>query len=407
MQTTTTRIGLQAPENTPLILCSAEEPLNSMSLETPLTKRENSMPCSHSGSGYNNRNVGSMSPKHDVFVLSYTGKPLTPTTSSKARKLMKGKQAKPIWNKFGQFGIQMLVEVGKGHPKTVLGVDFGTKFEGYAVVVGKENNLSIMWKLPDKKKIVAKLEERKILRRARRWRNCRRRECRSDNRSKNGFIAPSQLVIIQSRIKSIAEFFRCYPIDTVALEDVCFNHRDNRWGKNFSTIEIGKSMINRWIRQRTTLEMFTGYDTEACRNLYNYKKSSDKGAEVFNSHCSDALAIATDLYAQEHINQGKFIVVDDTYRSVRRRLHDTQPAKGSIREKYSSGNFKSIKKGTICNYGQICGGIKDKIIRTYDWDNKRLSKNLKKVSWLSHHFKTNEVKVAIPLHNKLCSSLAN
>jgi hypothetical protein len=387
----TTRIGLQALENAPLILCSAEEPLNSMSLETPLTKRENSMPCSHSGSGYNNRNVGSMSPKHDVFVLSYTGKPLTPITPSKARKMLEGGVAEPIWNKFSQFGIRMLVETRRETPKTVLGCDFGTKFEGYILVTGKENNLAVMWKLPDKKKIVNKLKERKYLRRARRWRTCRRRECRSNNRSKKGFIAPSQKMIVQSRIKAITEFFRCYPIDAIALEDVKFNHRDNRWGKNFSTIEIGKTMINRWIRWRASLEMFTGYDTEACRNLYDYKKSSDKGAEVFNSHCSDALAIATDLYAQEHINQGKFIVVDDTYIPVRRRLHDTQPSKGGIREKYSSGNFKSIRKGAMCNFGQICGGIKDKIIRTYDWDNKRLSKNPKRVSWLSHHFKTNEV----------------
>jgi hypothetical protein len=307
----TTRIGLQAPENASLILCSAGELFNPTSLETPLNKRENSMPCSHSGSGYNGRNVGSISPKHDVFVLSYEGKPLTPTTNSKARKLMKGKQAKPIWNKFSQFGIQMLVEVGKEHPKTVLGVDFGTKFEGYAIVTGKENNLAVMWKLPDKKKIVKKLEERRQLRRARRWRTCRRRECKFDNRSRKDFLAPSQRVMVQSRMKAIIEFFRCYPIDVVALEDVKFNHRDKRWGKNFSTIEIGKTQINRWIRRRAGLEMFTGYDTETCRNLYNYKKSSDKSAEVFNTHCSDALAIATDLYAQEHISQGKFIIADD------------------------------------------------------------------------------------------------
>jgi hypothetical protein len=384
----TTRIGLQAPENTPLILCSAEELLNSMSLETPLNKRENSMPCSHSGSGYNNRNVGSMSPKHSVFVLDKQGKPLTPTKPSKARKMLEGGVAEPIWNKFSQMGIKMLVDTRKETPKTALGIDFGTKFEGYAVVVGKENNLAVMWKLPDKKKIVKKLEERKILRRARRWRNCRRRECKFDNRARKDFIAPSQRVMVRSRMKVITEFFRCYPIDAVALEDVKFNHRDNKWGKNFSTIEIGKSQINRWIRQRAGLEMFTGYDTEACRNLYNYKKSSDKSAEVFNSHCSDALAIATELYAQQHIEQGKFIIADDTYRPVRRRLHDTQPVKNGIREKYSNGNFKSIRKGTICNYGQICGGTGNNyFIRNQN--NKRIGRM--NISWLSHKFKTYEV----------------
>lgn len=285
----------------------------------------------------------------------------------------------------------MLVQTRREKPKTALGVDFGTKFEGYAVVVGEENNLAVMWKLPDKKKIVAKLEERRILRRAKRQRNCRRRECRFDNREKRDWLAPSQRVMVQSRLKAIAEFFRCYPIDAVAMEDVRFNHRDKRWGKNFSTIEIGKKMINQWIRQRSGLEMFSGNDTGDCRARYGYKKSSDKSAEKFTAHCSDALAIATELYAQQHIPQGKFIIVDDTYRCKRRKLHDTQPAKGNIREKYSSGNFKGIRKGTICNFGQVCGGIKDKTIRTYDWNNKRLSKATAKVEWLSHRFKTCEV----------------
>jgi hypothetical protein len=332
-----------------------------------------------------------MSPKHSVFVLDKQGIPLTPTTPAKARKMLEGGVAEPIWNKFGQMGIQMLVDTRKETPKTVLGVDFGTKFEGYAIAVGKENNLSVMWKLPDKKKIVKKLEERRELRRARRWRTCRRRECRFANRTRKDFLAPSQKVMVQSRMKAIAEFFKCYPIDAVALEDVKFNHRDKRWGKNFSTIEIGKAQINRWIRQRSGLTMFTGSDTGDCRARYGYKKSNNKGAEVFNAHCSDALAIATDVYAQEHIEPGKFIIVDDTYRPVRRQLHDTQPSGGEIRAKYSSGNFRSIRKGTICNFGQVCGGIKEKTIRTYDWQGNRLSKSFSKIAWLSHRFNTCEV----------------
>lgn len=319
---------------------------------------------------------------------------MTPTTPTKARKLLGGGVAEPIWNKFGQMGIQMLVDTRKETPKTALGVDFGTKFEGYSVVVGKENNLSVMWKLPDKKKIVKKLEERSELRRARRWRTCRRRECRFDNRARKDFLAPSQRMMVQSRLKAIAEFFRCYPIDAVALEDVKFNHRDKRWGKNFSTIEIGKAQINRWVRQRAGLEMFSGYDTKKCREKYSYKKSGDKGAEVFNAHCSDAIAIATDLYAQEHITQGKFIIADDTYRPVRRRLHDTQPSKGGIRAKYSTGNFKSVRKGTICQDGQIVGGTK-KLFWIRNQENNRIGRT--HLSWLSHHFKIHEGG-GIPLH---------
>ena len=383
----TTRTRLQERQDAPLVLSSSGESLNPTSLKTSLTKREDSKPCSLSGSGCHTER-GSMSPKHSVFVLDKEGKPLTPTKPSKARKLIEGKVAKPVWNKFGCMGIQMLVDTRKEKPKTALGVDFGTKFEGYAVAVGKENSLSVMWKLPDKKKIVGKLEERSDLRRARRGRNCRRRECRFDNRGREGFLAPSQKVIVQSRLKAIGEFFKCYPIDAVAMEDVRFNHRDKRWGKNFSTVEIGKARINNWIRQRAGLEMFSGTDTGRYREIYGYKKSHSKSAEVFNAHCSDALAIATDLYAQEHISKGRFIVADDTYRPVRRRLHDTQYSKGYIRYPYSAGNFKGVRKGTVCNHGQICGGTGNRFF-IRNQENKRIGRT--HLSWLSHRFKTHEV----------------
>ncbi len=402
---TTTRQGLQERQNTSLVLPSSQESLNCTSLKTNSNVSspvENSKPLLHSGSGFDVRKDRSMSPKHSVFVLDAEGKPLTPTTPRKAKKLMDGKQAKSIWNKFGMFGIKMLVETREETPKTALGIDFGTKFEGYAVVSGKENSVAVMWKLPDKKKIVKKLEERKDLRRARRHRNCRRRECRFDNRKKKEFIAPSQRVMVQSRLKVIGEFFKCYPIDAVALEDVRFNHKKNKWGKNFSTIEIGKRFINNWIRQRACLQLFSGYDTQDCRKRYRYKKSGNKSAEVFNAHCSDALAIATDLYVQEHIAQGKFIIADDTYRPVRRRLYDSQPAKGNIRVKYSTGNFKGVRKGTICNHGQICGGTRNNyFIRNLD--NKRIGRT--NISWLSHNFKL-KTEVAIPPTNELVGFLA-
>ena len=47
-----------------------------------------------------------MSEKHSVFVLDINGKPLIPTTPSKARKLLENGVAKKYWSKFGTFGIQ-------------------------------------------------------------------------------------------------------------------------------------------------------------------------------------------------------------------------------------------------------------------------------------------------------------
>jgi len=328
---------------------------------------------------------------HSVFVLSKEGKPLTPTTSARARKLLKGKQAEKCWSKFGTFGIKMLVEVGSTTPDTAIGVDNGTKFEGYSIVVGFENSLNVKLDLPDKKVITKKLTERRILRRARRHRNCRRRPARFSNRSRKGFIAPSQSVVVGSRLKVIREFFRIYPINLVAVEDVRFNHAKHRWGKNFSTVEIGKTKIKDYfISHGAEVFEYRGFETQEIRNKYGYTKTSSKSADKFSAHCSDSLSLAVDVITGERIEPGKFIVVNDTYRCKRRKLHDTQPAKGNVREPYSKGTVFGLKKGLLvglknCKVGQLCGESNGKY-RYYDSEGKRGLAS--KLVWVSSNFFT-------------------
>ncbi len=400
METKTTRTRLnKTPENAPQVLCSVRENISPASLlnysnvNSPV---DNSVSCFHLGSGYNSEQSEASMSGQRVFVLSKEGKPLTPCKPQKARKLILGRVAVVVWNKFGEFGIQMLIPTREHTPKVVLGIDWGTKFEGLSLIAGKENQLNVMWLLPDKKGLVRKLKERRTLRRARRFRNCRRREARFDNRNRDGFIAPSQLMMVNSRLKAIKEFFKYYPISKVVIEDVKFNHASKRYGKNFSTIEIGKNMIYDWIKSKSDLELFEGRETKELREELGLKKGSNKSAENFNSHCVDSFTLAYQFSeAEPNYN---IIVVDDTYRPKRRRLHDTQFSKGGIRDKYSTGNFKEIRKGCICEFGQICGGTKDTFyIRNLD--NKRIGRNFKKVNWLSHNFKIKEG--SIPPLNKL------
>lgn len=69
----------------------------------------------------------------------------------------------------------------------------------------------------------------------------------------------------------------------------------------------------------------------------------------------------------------------------------------------SSGNFKGIRKGSICGFGQIVGGTKDyAYIRNNE--NKRISKSLKKINWLSHSFKIKS-NSAKPLRTKSYSAI--
>lgn len=386
--------GLKECQDTPQVLTSSEESLNSTRNST-VSKVNSpdiaSKPSIHLRCGCNTRKSARMS-GHNVFVSSKEGKPLTPTTNSKARKLLKAGQAKPVWNKFGKFGIQMLVETRQFVPKTVLCCDFGTKFEGYSIVSG-ENNFNSMWLLPDKKKIMKKLEERSQLRRARRWRNCRRRECRSDNREREGFIAPSQRVMVDSRLKPIRELLKCYPVTNVAIEDVCFNHRDHKWGANFSTVEIGKQAITDFVSSsvgRENVTFFKGFETMQLRKELGLRKSSHKDSKTFHSHCVDSFSLGAKIAGCTKPSLA-VTVVDDTYRCVRRKLHDSQFSKGGVRHPYSTGNFKKVRKGTMCKHGQIVGGTKNSYY-VRDSEGKRIGRVA--IGWLSHRFKAYEVRSA-------------
>lgn len=342
-----------------------------------------------------------MSAKHTIFVLAIDGKPLTPTTPAKARKLLKAGVAKKMWSKFGTFGIQMLVETRREIPQTTIGVDNGTKFEGYAVVCGEENNLAVKLDLPDKKQVVRKMDNRRTLRKGRRYRKCRRREARFNNRRRDGFLAPSQQVMVNSRLKVLREFFRIYPIDAAAFEDVRFNHWKYRWGANFSTMEIGKTKLREFFaEQGADLFEFRGWETKALREKYGYKKSANKSADVFEAHCTDALALACEVGPGVKVEFGQFLVVDDTYRPVRRQLHDAQPAKGGVRDKYSQGIVFGLRKGLLIGtqrgrVGRLCGRSKESFLYHNAYGNRQ---RVRAFAWVSSNFVTKGIGVNFSLN---------
>jgi hypothetical protein len=193
-------------------------------------------------------------------------------------------------------------------------------------------------------------------------------------------------------LKILAELYRIFPIQAAGIEDVRFNHAKHKWGRNFSTVEIGKSLIRKFLQDRNIkLFEFRGYETQEIRKQYGYAKTKDKSANKFTAHCSDSLALACEVELGEHIEPGPMLVVDDTYRFIRRQLHDTQPNANGIRPVYSTGTIKHLRKGlligTKTRVGQLCG-INKGSYRYYDRNGQR--QTAKTIIWVSSHFITKE-----------------
>ena len=119
------------------------------------------------------------------------------------------------------------------------------------------------------------------------------------------------------------------------------------------------------------------------------EKTKDKSEDRFESHCSDSLALACAVGMGEPVEPGPFLAVDDSYRAVRRRLHDTQPGTGGIREPYSTGTVSGLRKGLLIGTprgpGRLCG-INKGALRYYDRGGKRRS--VKATHWISPSFVT-------------------
>ena len=285
-------------------------------------------------------------PTKRVPVVGKDGTPLTPCTPTKARKLISGGVAEKKWNKLGIFYIQMLVDTRKETPEMCLGIDPGSKFDGYAVVSEQEIQQTGMAILP--KMVRKKNENRREMRRARRFRKTWRRPCRFNNRTrKEGWIAPSQKSKVDFRIRIVKELCKIYPVTQFAVEDVKFNHYKKRWGKFFSTVEIGKTKLYESLSKLGKVRKYIGVETSELREKLGLKKTTRKSELIPEAHATDAAAIAMDMIGDKNRGIPSFFAWK-RYEFYRRQLHKRQPAKGGVREKYGGSVLtKGLKKGDV------------------------------------------------------------
>src|SRR5258708_27462027 len=79
-----------------------------------------------------------------VPVVDMRGIPLMPCTPPKARALLKAGKARPKRNKLGLFYLQLTYVQEPDQQRLVVGVDPGSKFEGFSVVGRTETVCTLM-----------------------------------------------------------------------------------------------------------------------------------------------------------------------------------------------------------------------------------------------------------------------
>lgn len=311
-----------------------------------------------------------MQAKVRIPVVSKDGKPLMPTTPAKARKLIKGGVAIGRHNKLGMFYIQMLREVGtKTQPLKMavdygskMAVDYGSKYDGYAVTGGKEVCLKAMAKMPER--VAKKVLERGRMRRARRYRLWRRKKRFDNRRRRVGWIAPSQQSKVELRQKIVRELAKVYPIDEVGVEDIAFDHYNKKYGKYFSTAEIGKTAFYRTLEEIASIVKFKGWQTSALRKEYDIPKSSKKDVLLPESHANDAVALLCGMFDHLVAYTGACFWYWQRPEFSRRALHRQHHQKGHLRplfggttngSSFRKGDYVEAQKADKGYVGWVCG----------------------------------------------------
>ena len=232
---------------------------------------------------------------------------LIPTTWRKAKRLVKIK--KGVFVKDKVLGTYLKLkynpiregDIPNENQELTLGIDPGSMFDGYTIISKLDNrNFQFNHQLVISKSLKSIMNKRIGYRRIRRNR-LRYRPMRIESRNGNK-ISNTSNYYFQNRVNMIKRIINLYPIKSISIEDVKFNHYVSNKGKFFSNIEIGKRRLYDYIINQLKLNLYKvkGKDTKEMRELLfpNRIKNKDKSIRNFNSHCIDSYSIGVQGYLE-------------------------------------------------------------------------------------------------------------
>lgn len=279
-----------------------------------------------------------------VPVVDKNNKPLMPCHPARARELLGLGKAIYFW-KSGIFCIKLIYREGGDTQPIAVGVDPGSKREGYTIKSNKHTYLNIQSKAVDWVK--EKMADKAMMRRNRRQRKCPRRQCRANRLVNSTRLAPSTRARWNAKLRILNLLDKIFPILVVVVEDIAAMTKKGmrRWNLSFSPLEVGKKWFYKQVRSKWHLELRSGWETKMIRDVLGLKKSSNKLAENWNAHCVDSWALAFDIVGGKKINRDMLLL--NPINRNKRKLHHQVPIKG-IRKSYNTPI--DILKGALVKF---------------------------------------------------------
>jgi hypothetical protein len=276
-----------------------------------------------------------------------------PCKPAKARKLLESGKARKQWSKLGIFYLRLNFNPANSATQPlVIGIDPGSKFEGFSVVGTKDTVLNIMseavtW-------VSKAVKQRRQMRVARRHRNTRRRPWRSNRLCGKSFIPPSTKARWDAKLRIIKQLKAILPLKMAVVEDVKAKTKKSqrKWNRNFSPLEAGKRYFYQELRKmglKTTLK--TGMETQTLRERFGLTKISNKSKPIFESHCVDAWGLASSETSAQYPTT-KALYYATPLRWHRRQLHMFQFAKHGIRRRQGGTVSLGLKRGTLVKHAK-------------------------------------------------------
>ncbi len=300
-------------------------------------------------------------------VKTKDGQQLMPMHAARARKLVKRGEATPYWDN-GIYCIRLNKEPSdRDTQDIVVGVDPGSKKEGFTVKSASHTYLNVQADAHDK--VGKKVEKRRELRRSRRSRKCPNRKQKKHNLSNRDRMPAGTRARWDWKLRILSWLSKLYPITHVCVEDIKARtiQRAQKWNQSFSPLEVGKQWFYREIEKRWNLLTLQGYETKEIRDRFGLKKSSNKLSETFEAHCVDSWCLAHHAVGGKYIPDNTAIFCIAPIPIKRRCLHREQEAKGRKRNRYGGTRCLNTVKNAVVKH------IKHGLLRVSGHQNGKLT----------------------------------